>query len=80
MKHTTLITLIFLLAVSVHESFSQQFRDAIPSINGFKTEPVSVGYSFKFHSDILNEDRTVMVSLPDDYSSTMKNIPGSIHA
>lgn len=72
MKHTTLVTLIFVLAISALESYCQQPIKAIPSIDGFKTEPVSVGYSFKFHSDILNEDRIVMVSLPDDYSSTIK--------
>ena len=70
MKYTTLITLIFLLAVSVQESYCQQLSETIPSINGFKTEPVSVGYSIKFHSNILNEDRIIMISLPDDYSST----------
>jgi predicted alpha/beta superfamily hydrolase len=75
MKYTTLITLIFLLAVSVQESYCQQLSETIPSINGFKTEPVSVGYSIKFHSNILNEDRIVMISLPDDYSSTMKRYP-----
>ena len=75
MKQTTLIALIFLSAVSVHESYSQQLSGTIASINELKTEPVSVGYSIKFHSDILNEDRIVMVSLPDDYSSTMKKYP-----
>jgi predicted alpha/beta superfamily hydrolase len=75
MKHTISITLFFLLAFSAHESYSQQLSEKIPSISDFKTEPVSVGYSFKFHSDILNEDRIVMVSLPDDYSSTMKKYP-----
>ena len=75
MKHTTLLILIFLLAVSSHKSYCQQTSGIIPSINEFKTEPVSVGYSIKFHSDILNEDRIVMVSLPDDYSSTMKKYP-----
>jgi predicted alpha/beta superfamily hydrolase len=75
MKYKTLMPLIFLLIVSVHEIYSQQLSKPIPSINEFKTEPISVGYSFKFHSDILNEDRIVMVSLPDDYSSSMKTYP-----
>ena len=75
MKHTILITLIFFLAVSSQKIYSQQLRETVPSINEFKTEPVSVGYSFKFHSDILNEDRIIMVSLPDDYNLTMKKYP-----
>ena len=75
MKHTVIIILIVLLSASTQVNYSQQTSKNIPSINDFKTEPVSVGYSFKFHSNILNEDRIVMVSLPDDYNSTTKKYP-----
>ena len=75
MKRSILKLLCALLLVSVQVNFSQQVSETIPSINEFKTEPVSVGYSFTFHSKILNEDRIVMVSLPDNYNSTTNRYP-----
>ena len=49
----------------------------IPSVNELKTEPVTVttGYSLKLHSTILNEDRTIMISLPDGYNTCTKKYP-----
>ena len=64
-----------LLIISAQANYSQQVSETIPSIKEFKTEPVSVGYSIKFHSRILNEDRSVMISLPDDYNTTIKEYP-----
>jgi len=75
MKYIPLIPIIFLLAISVQKGFAQDLNKTIPSINEFKTEPVSVGYSLTFHSTILNEDRIVMISLPDDYNSSTKTYP-----
>ena len=75
MKQIIFILLIALLFITVHTTLNGQAKEKIPSLSEFKTEPVSVGYSFKFHSDILNEDRTVMISLPDDYKSTTKKYP-----
>lgn len=72
MKIFSLFVFFCLLAIS---SKGQQPSTVIPSINEFKTEPVSVGISFKFHSKILNEDRIVMISLPDDYDTTSNNYP-----
>lgn len=40
-----------------------------------ETKTVTTGFSFKFHSDILNEDRIVMVSLPEGYDTSMKKYP-----
>ncbi|MFH0735850.1 MAG: alpha/beta hydrolase-fold protein [bacterium] len=39
------------------------------------TQPINIGFSFKLHSNILNEERTIMVALPDGYNSTDKNYP-----
>ncbi len=46
----------------------------VPAINEIKTEPVTVntGFSFKLHSAILNEDRTIFISLPVGYDQTKK--------
>ncbi|MFH1197095.1 MAG: alpha/beta hydrolase-fold protein [bacterium] len=64
------------LAISVVSAQVIEVADAnITSIEQIKTEPVNVGYSFKFHSEILNEDRTIMVSLPAEYNTSTKNYP-----
>lgn len=49
----------------------------IPTIDQIKTEPVTVntGFSFKLHSTLLNEDRTIMISLPDGYDGNTKKYP-----
>jgi len=48
-----------------------------PALSDFKTEPVTVttGYSLKFHSTILNEDRTINISLPEGYEKSTKKYP-----
>jgi len=47
------------------------------TIDKIKTEPLSVntGFSFKFHSTLLNEDRTIMISLPDGYDGNKGKYP-----
>ena len=52
-------------------------KENIPAIDQIKTEPITIntGYSFKLHSAVLNEDRTIMVSLPDGYSGNTKKYP-----
>jgi predicted alpha/beta superfamily hydrolase len=44
------------------------------TIDQINTEPINVntGFSFKFHSAVLNEDRTIMISLPDGYNVNTK--------
>jgi predicted alpha/beta superfamily hydrolase len=48
-----------------------------PSLSNLKTEPVTVttGYSLKFHSNILNEDRVINISLPEGYEKSTKKYP-----
>jgi predicted alpha/beta superfamily hydrolase len=52
-------------------------KDNILSIDQLKTEPINVnmGYSVEFHSVSLNEDRTIMISLPEGYNSSSKKYP-----
>lgn len=38
-------------------------------------EPISIGDRIKLHSDILNEDRTILVSLPPDYEQGRVRCP-----
>jgi len=49
----------------------------VPSLSDFKTEPVTVttGYSLKLHSNILNEDRTINIALPEGYEKSTKKYP-----
>ncbi len=68
----TLIFLFTLWLLSV-EFVSGQ----VPSIDKLKTELVTenTGFSFKLHSDILNEDRTIFIALPVGYDSLTKKYP-----
>jgi len=52
-------------------------KDKIPAIDQIKTEPIDVnmGYSLKMHSEFLNEDRTIMISLPEGYNTNTKKYP-----
>ena len=47
------------------------------TIDQIKTEPVTLitGFTFKLHSVVLNEDRTIMISLPEGYSTNTKKYP-----
>jgi len=49
----------------------------ISSINQIKTEPriVNTGISFTLHSKALDEDRTIMIGLPDGYEKSTKKYP-----
>jgi len=75
MKEKYRRTFILLCAVSI---LSITFASGqILSIDQIKTEPVTVntGFSFKLHSTVLNEDRTIMISLPDGYDGNTKKYP-----
>ena len=75
MKQTTIILFIALSMSIVQTNLNGQAKENLSLPVKLKMEPVSVGYSFQFHSAILNEDRTVMISLPDDYYTTTKKYP-----
>ncbi|MTK53204.1 alpha/beta hydrolase-fold protein [Paludibacter sp.] len=70
MKKLTLLCLAGML-------FSAVASAQVPALSDLKTEPVTVttGYSLKFHSNILNEDRTVMIALPEGYEKSTKKYP-----
>lgn len=48
-----------------------------PTIADLKPDTIKVttGYSMKFHSAILNEDRTIMISVPEGYATSNKKYP-----
>jgi predicted alpha/beta superfamily hydrolase len=50
-------------------------KENIPTLDQIKTEPINFGYSFKLHSNVLHDDRTIMVALPDDYEKSTKRYP-----
>lgn len=65
----SLCTILLLACVSV--------LGQIPSLSQLKTEPrtVTTGISFTLHSNVLNEDRIVMIGLPDGYEKSTKKYP-----
>jgi predicted alpha/beta superfamily hydrolase len=70
MKTSMLLCFVWMLAI---ESVTGQ----IPAIDQIETEPVTenTGFSFKLHSVILNEDRTIFISLPVGYDNQTKKYP-----
>lgn len=67
MKTSFLLCTVWMLAI--------EFAAAqAPSIDNLKIEPVAVntGFSVRFHSDILSEDRTISIALPDGYKPAKK--------
>jgi predicted alpha/beta superfamily hydrolase len=49
----------------------------VQTIDQIKTEPVTVntGITFKLHSKAMNEDRTIMIGVPDGYATSNKKYP-----
>jgi len=49
----------------------------VQTIDQIKTEPVTVntGITFKYHSKAMNEDRTIMIGVPDGYATSTKKYP-----
>jgi len=70
MKKLTLLCLASMLCSALASG-------QVPSLSDLKTEPVTVttGYSLKFHSSILNEDRTINIFLPEGYEKSTKKYP-----
>ncbi|MBN1187530.1 MAG: alpha/beta hydrolase [Bacteroidales bacterium] len=70
--------------VKTFMSFCMSFMLAIPFVSGqvqtidqIKTEPVTVttGITFKLNSKAMNEDRIIMIGVPDDYATSNKKYP-----
>ena len=49
----------------------------VQTIDQIKTEPVTVttGITFKLNSKAMNEDRIIMIGVPDDYATSNKKYP-----
>ncbi|RPI01037.1 MAG: hypothetical protein EHM72_07535 [Calditrichaeota bacterium] len=69
--------LIGMLVVTIASAQIKQEAEkaVIATIDQIKTEPITVGYSLKLHSNLLNEERTIMIALPDNYHSSTKRYP-----
>jgi predicted alpha/beta superfamily hydrolase len=79
-KRCILLTLLFLMiyiGISLQAQDSTKVILSVPGIDQIKSEPINVntGFSFKLHSVVLNEDRTIMISLPDGYNGNTKKYP-----
>ena len=71
------VWILIVTLISGQVKTNEPSKDNIPTIDQIKTEPINVntGYSVKFHSVSLNEDRTIMISLPEGYNSSSKKYP-----
>jgi predicted alpha/beta superfamily hydrolase len=71
------VWILIVTMISGQVKTNEPSKDNIPAIDQIKTEPINVntGYSLKLHSNILNEDRTIMISLPEGYNSNVKKYP-----
>ena len=58
---------IWLLASPFASAQTKTIADLKPD-----TIKVTTGYSMNLHSDILNQDRTIMVSVPEGYATSNK--------
>jgi hypothetical protein len=73
MKKVLLVFWILTAALASGQVKSNETsKKNVITIDQIKTEPIYNGFSFKLHSNILNEDRTIMIALPGDYKGNMK--------
>lgn len=70
-------TLFFICALNISAQIppTDSSKERVNTLIQMKMEPVNIGYSFKLHSSILHDERTIMVALPDDYEKSTKRYP-----
>lgn len=68
-KHDIFILIICIFVISI------LFLNPDKSNCQSKSEQITIGDKIVIHSDILNEDRTVLIRLPKDYDNTMMKYP-----
>jgi len=68
----TFLSICTVLLLAVNFVYAQ-----VPTLDQIKTEPVTVntGITFKLHSKAMNEDRTIMIGVPDGYATSNKKYP-----
>jgi predicted alpha/beta superfamily hydrolase len=66
---------MFVVTIASAQVKQETEKTGIATIDQIKTEPITVGYSLKMHSNLLNEERTIMIALPDNYHSSTKRYP-----
>jgi predicted alpha/beta superfamily hydrolase len=74
----TSLCVIWMLTVTLamgQEKPKETLKENIPTLDQIKIEPINTGYSFKLHSKVLHDERTIMVALPDDYEKSTKRYP-----
>ncbi len=74
----TLVCAIWFLTVSIVSaqiSPTDSAKEPVTTVDQMKVERINIGYSFKLHSRVLHDERTIMVALPDDYEKSTKRYP-----
>jgi enterochelin esterase-like enzyme len=74
----TFVCAIWILTVSLvsaQVSSIDSSKERMTTVGQMKVEPINIGYSFKLHSNVLREERTIMIALPDDYEKSTKRYP-----
>ena len=68
-KHNTLTLILCIFIISI------LFLNPDISNSQSKSEQIIIGDKIVIHSDILNEDRTILIRLPKDYDNAKMKYP-----
>ena len=68
-KHNTLTLILCIFIISI------LFLNPDISNSQSKSEQIIIGDKIVIHSDILNEDRTILIRLPKDYDNDKMKYP-----
>jgi len=63
----------FVLLTSL--GFGQHDKDYLSSDRLGQDNRITIGVTVKIHSDVLNEDRDILIYLPDDYTHSQRKYP-----
>lgn len=63
----------FVLLTSL--AFGQHDKDYLSSDRLGQDNRITIGVTVKIHSNILNEDRDILIYLPDDYTHSQRKYP-----
>jgi predicted alpha/beta superfamily hydrolase len=77
-KMKTVLCALWILTVTFatgQVKSKEALKENVITIDQLKTEPVITGFSFKYPSKILHQERIISVGLPDGYERSTKRYP-----
>ncbi|MBN2010515.1 chitobiase/beta-hexosaminidase C-terminal domain-containing protein [candidate division KSB1 bacterium] len=76
MKSNYIVRFLFILVLLIASIRTLSANDdKIPAFDQLQTKPVTIGYSFTLHSNIMDEDRIIQVALPGGYETSDNRYP-----